>query len=111
MSPFRAGRKLFYSIILTLALTPIGLGQGGASIEGVVRDADGSAIGQVTVSLLNARQTVLLTAQTDGDGRFALRGVVPPGSYELLISGGRGFALKRVPVKVTTGGPLTPAAP
>ena len=104
MSPFRAGRKLFYSIILALALTPIGFGQGGASIEGVVRDADGSAIGQVTVSLLNARQTVLLTAQTDGDGRFALRGVVPPGSYELLISGGRGFALKRVPVKVTTGG-------
>lgn len=109
MRLFNTGRWLQFSFFLIILLSSIGFGQNpvntskGISIEGSVRDAAGSAIGQATISLLNARQTVLQTVQTDQQGQFVLSGVAP-GTYELRVSGGRGFALKRIPVTVTATG-------
>ncbi len=106
MHLFNTGRWLQFSFFLIILLSSIGSGQNPAnsskanSIEGSVRDAAGAAIAKAPVSLLNARQTVLQTVQTDQQGQFVLRGVAP-GTYELLVSGGRGFALKRIPVTVT----------
>jgi outer membrane cobalamin receptor len=57
-------------------------------------------VARVPVSLLNARQVVLETTQTDERGQFSLRGATP-GTYELLVGGLRGLEAKRVPIRVT----------
>jgi outer membrane receptor protein involved in Fe transport len=67
-------------------------------ISGLVKDPLGAAIPQATVSLLDARQFVVATTQTDAQGRFTLSGVAQ-GSYELFISY-RGFAPRRLAVSL-----------
>ncbi|MEY3284312.1 MAG: hypothetical protein RIR86_2325 [Acidobacteriota bacterium] len=111
MRLFDTGRWLPFSLLLIISISSTCFGQNpvkanlARTIAGTVRDAAGSAIGQVSISLLNARQAVLQTAQTDRQGEFVFSGVAP-GTYELLVSGGRGFAQKRVPVTVTAAGPI-----
>ncbi len=75
-------------------------GQTPEKLSGLVRDPTGAPIGQVAVSLLNARQTVLETTRTDSAGEFSLA-KAGPGTYELLVVAGSGFAPKRVAVTVT----------
>ena len=109
MHLFNTGRWLQFSFFLIILLSSIGFGQNpvntskGISIEGSVRDAAGAAIAKAPVSLLNARQAVLQTVETDQQGQFVLTGVAA-GTYELRVSGGLGFALKRIPVLVTATG-------
>ncbi|MFN7624223.1 MAG: TonB-dependent receptor plug domain-containing protein, partial [Acidobacteriota bacterium] len=111
MRLFDTGRWLPFSLLLIISISSTCFSQNpvkanlARTIAGTVRDAAGSAIGQVSISLLNARQAVLQTAQTDRQGEFVFSGVAP-GTYELLVSGGRGFAQKRVPVTVTAAGPI-----
>jgi hypothetical protein len=92
------GRWLQFSFFLIILLSSIGFGQNpvntskAISIEGWVRDAAGAAIAKVPVSLLNARQAVLQTVETDEQGQFVLTGVAA-GSYE-LPGERRGVALR-----------------
>lgn len=97
------GRWLQLSLLLIILSSSISFSQNHSGIAGTVRDAAGAPIAGVTVSLLNARQTVLQSTVTGIAGEFALPGVAP-GTYELLVSGNRGFAPKRVPVAVTATG-------
>lgn len=67
-------------------------------VAGTVKDASGGAIQQAAVSLLDAHQFAVATAQTDGQGRFTLSGIAQ-GTYELLIAY-RGFAPYRKAVSL-----------
>lgn len=65
-----------------------------SAIAGVVRDPSGAVIHQATVNLLDSRQFVVASAQTDTQGRFQINGPAQ-GSYELLVHY-RGFAPRRL---------------
>ena len=54
-------------------------------LSGVVRDAAGAPVAEATISLLNARQSVIGATQTDRQGQFSLPGIAT-GSYELLVT-------------------------
>ena len=98
----RVWSLLFSIISFTLLIN----GQNPTRISGTVSDPAGTPIAGVTVSLINARQTVLQSTQTNGQGEFLLTGV-SPGTYELLVTASPanyGFAAKRVPVTVTAAG-------
>lgn len=67
--------------------------QTGYDLKGMVKDGSGAPVAQVSVSLLNARQSAIATGRTDAQGQFTLTNV-PAGSYELLVSG-KGFEARR----------------
>lgn len=79
-------------------------GQDRAVIGGVVKDTSGAAVGSARVSLLNSRQAVVATAKTDAEGRFELKGVAQ-GSYELLVTGPRGFEQRRLAIRLAGAAP------
>lgn len=83
---------------LILLLNLSGFAQSAGEISGTVKDAAGQALAQASLSLLNARQAVLATTQTDAQGQFTLRGIAP-GNYEIIVNS-RGFATKRQAVRV-----------
>ncbi len=87
------------SLLFCLCLPIDGRGEQTYELAGVVKDASGAVTARVTVSLLNARQSVVATTTTDLEGRFRLRGV-PAGTYELLVTAQRGFAQQRKAVHV-----------
>ena len=108
MRLFKAGRRVLHSLSLIIFLSSITNcqnidRQNIDRIEGTIRDATGSPIGRAAVSLINARQTPLQTTETDAQGKFTLSRPTP-GTYELMVSAGRGFAPKRIPVTVTAAG-------
>ena len=95
--------SLLFSIISFSLLIS---GQSPTRISGTVSDPAGTPIAAATVSLINARQTVRQSTQTNGQGEFQLTGI-SPGTYELLVTASPanyGFAAKRVPVMVTAAG-------
>lgn len=69
--------------------------QAGSDYElnGTVKDDRGTPVAEASVSLLNARQLVVVSDRTSADGRFTLSGV-PAGTYELLVTS-RGFEQRR----------------
>jgi len=71
---------------------------GETEVGGSVKDSAGGRIAQASVTLLNARQSVVAAAQTDAQGNFTLRGVAP-GTYELLVTH-HGFDSRRTRVQV-----------
>ncbi|HWQ31712.1 MAG TPA: TonB-dependent receptor [Blastocatellia bacterium] len=83
---------------LILLLTVSIFAQSAGEISGTVTDAAGNALAQASISLLNARQAVLATTQTDAQGQFTMRGIAP-GNYEIIVTS-RGFATKRQAVRV-----------
>ena len=85
------------ALFLLLSFVPAHA-QSGHDISGTVKDTAGSTVTQATIRLLNSRQTVIATAQTDAQGRFALQAIAP-GSYEILLTS-RGFASRRQIVRV-----------
>ncbi len=88
-------RLLALALCLLSATIPV-RSQGSGELHGAVKDA---SVAQASVSLINARQAVAATASTDAQGRFSLSNV-PAGTYELLVTGARGFAAKRMAVRV-----------
>ncbi|HEV2667831.1 MAG TPA: carboxypeptidase-like regulatory domain-containing protein, partial [Blastocatellia bacterium] len=72
----------------------------GSELAGVVRDSTGASVPQATVTLLNARQSVVASTTTDGQGRFVLKGA-PAGTYELRVTSGRGFSSRSKAVRVS----------
>jgi hemoglobin/transferrin/lactoferrin receptor protein len=82
-----------------LALVVLARAQTSLALTGFVKDATGAALPNVTVNLLNARQTMLATTVTDAAGKFTLQ--VAPGNYEVLVTGS-GFAPQRRAVNVAT---------
>jgi hemoglobin/transferrin/lactoferrin receptor protein len=95
-------RLSLQTLCLAALLSAICAAQSSKSgdISGVVKDASGAAIRQAAVILLDARQFVVATTQSDDQGRFTLGGVTQ-GSYELLITY-RGFAPRRLALSLTS---------
>ena len=77
-------------------------GLSGSGLSGVVKDANGAAVAQANVQLINARQAAVAASTTDGQGRFTL-GAVAPGAYELL-TWKSGYESKRQALAVTAAG-------
>src|SRR5262245_5422534 len=73
----------------------------GSELAGVVRDSTGASVPQATVTLLNARQSVVSSTTTDEQGRFVLKGA-PAGTYELRVTRGRSFASRSKAVRVSS---------
>ncbi|HYP51921.1 MAG TPA: TonB-dependent receptor, partial [Pyrinomonadaceae bacterium] len=71
------------------------------ALSGTVKDASGANVAEAQVFLVNAQQAVLITTETDAEGRFNFADV-PVGSYEVRIAG-RGFDDRRVAAKVAPG--------
>ncbi|MBI1737713.1 MAG: TonB-dependent receptor [Acidobacteria bacterium] len=92
------------SFLKTIALVCVLVGaagaawaDGGARIEGVVRDAQGAAVVAADVTLRNAQQAVVAATQTDAQGRFKFEDVAR-GSY-LLVVAAPGLAERRMAVE------------
>src|SRR5262245_43675238 len=64
--------------------TTLGFTSGGGAIEGVVRDMNGSAIPNATIRATNTSTGAELTATTDSEGRYRLRGL-PSGTYRVRV--------------------------
>jgi len=68
-------------------------------LVGVVKDSTGAFVPRASVTLLNARQAVVASTTADEQGRFVLKGA-PAGTYELRVTGGRGFGASSKAVRV-----------
>jgi len=62
--------------------TTLGFASGGGAIEGVVKDATGSAITNAMIKAIQTNTGAEITATTDANGRYRLRGL-PPGTYNV----------------------------
>ncbi len=102
----RYPKKALSLALCALCLTTAARAWPAGEVSGVVKDANGAAVVEATVNLLNAQQTIIATAHTDEQGRFAF-GVVAPGAYELLVTAKRGYEPKRRALLVTAAGPAT----
>jgi hypothetical protein len=60
----------------------LGFTSSGGAIEGAVKDMNGSAITNATISATQTSTGAEITATTDANGRYRLRGL-PPGTYRL----------------------------
>ncbi len=91
-------QRAFLMLTGLLALgVVLALAQATTVVSGLVKDVSGAILPNVTVNILNARQTLLATTVSDEQGKFTLS--LAPGNYELLLTNG-GFAAQRQAVQV-----------
>ncbi len=107
MQYFQTGRRAILLLFCALFSTVYGQAQSsnglsGSGLSGVVKDANGAAVVQATVQLIDARQAAIAASTTDEQGRFTL-GTVAPGAYELR-TWKSGYESKRQALQVTVGG-------
>ena len=57
--------------------TTLGFASGGAAIEGVVKDATGAVLANATIRATQTSTGAEITATTDANGRYRLRGLPP----------------------------------
>ncbi len=62
----------------------LGLVAGGGTVEGIVKDANGSVIANATVRVIQMGSGAEITASTDYAGRYKLRGLAP-GRYKIRV--------------------------
>ena len=100
-SIFTASVKLFFGLIVVLALVSSALGQGTrGSISGTVKDENGAGVPGAQVEVINSTTGVTeRTATSDDNGNFGVT-QLPPGNYKLIVSKD-GFSKAELPdVKV-----------
>ncbi|HKQ91920.1 MAG TPA: carboxypeptidase regulatory-like domain-containing protein, partial [Blastocatellia bacterium] len=64
--------------------TTLGFASGGGAIEGVVRDMAGAALPNATIRATQTSTGAEITATTDANGRYRLRGL-PSGTYRVSV--------------------------
>jgi hypothetical protein len=67
----------------SLGVTP-GFASGGAALEGIVRDVNGAALPNATVRAILTGTGAEITATTDANGHYSLRGL-PSGNYRVRV--------------------------
>ncbi len=68
--------------------TTLGFTSGGGAIEGAVKDMTGAALPNATIKATHTSTGAEITATTDANGHYRLRGL-PSGTYRVrLIVGG-----------------------
>jgi hypothetical protein len=77
--------------------TTLGFASGGAAIEGVVKDMTGAVLPNATVKATQTSTGAEITATTDTNGRYRLRGL-PPGTYNVRAEspGFKGYMMERL---------------
>ncbi|MGH9841809.1 MAG: TonB-dependent receptor [Blastocatellia bacterium] len=95
---FQTGRWALSALFCILFSSGYVWAQSNDGLSGVVKDAKGAAVAHASVTLLNARQSVVASTSADSQGRFELRGIAP-GSYELR-AGSAGFAPRSKAVRI-----------
>jgi hypothetical protein len=77
--------------------TTLGFASSGAAIEGVVKDPNGSAITNATIKATQTSTGAEITATTDANGRYRLRGL-PPGTYNVRVEspGFKSYMIERL---------------
>jgi hypothetical protein len=77
--------------------TTLGFASGGAAIEGVIRDMTGAALTNVTIRATQISTGAEITATTDANGRYRLRGL-PPGTYNVRVEspGFKSYLIERL---------------
>src|SRR6266542_2300748 len=77
--------------------TTLGFASGGGVIEGVVKDMNGSAITNAEIRATQTSTGAEITATTDANGRYRLRGL-PPGTYRVRVdvSGFKSAVMERL---------------
>lgn len=96
--------RLVSLALITISLAPISLSaqQPTGSIEGTVLDPQGAVVAGVTVTVKEMGTSLTRSVKTGDDGHYQIP-QLPPGTYELRVSG-QGFKSAVVPeVKVDVG--------
>jgi Carboxypeptidase regulatory-like domain len=77
--------------------TTLGFASGGGVIEGVVKDMTGAALPNATVKATQTSTGAEITATTDANGRYRLRGL-PPGTYNVRVEspGFKSYMIERL---------------
>jgi hypothetical protein len=75
----------------------LGFASGGAAIEGLIRDMTGAALTNVTIKATQISTGAEITATTDANGRYRLRGL-PPGTYNVRVEspGFKSYLIERL---------------
>jgi outer membrane receptor protein involved in Fe transport len=93
-------RLVAHVVVLLMAGATHSLGADPGSVAGVVRDPAGVPVPGAAVALLSPQGAIAASTRSDAAGAFRLD-AVPPGSY-VLAAEFRGFAPRRLAVKVET---------
>src|SRR5262245_37504437 len=77
--------------------TTLGFASGGAAIEGVVKDMTGAVLPNATVKATQTSTGAEITATTDANGRYRLRGL-PSGTYNVRVEspGFKSYMIERL---------------
>src|SRR5262245_41310191 len=77
--------------------TTLGFASGAAAIEGVVKDMTGAALPNATVKATQTSTGAEITATTDSNGRYRLRGL-PSGTYNVRVEspGFKSYMIERL---------------
>ena len=77
--------------------TTLGFASGGSAIEGVVKDPNGAVLPNATVKATQTSTGAEITATTDANGRYRLRGL-PPGTYNVRVEspGFKSYMMERL---------------
>jgi len=98
-------KYIYYFALCVCSITAAGVQSFGQDrISGTVTDQAGSAIPSASVTLANAKQVVLVTVETDVQGKYNFEDVAD-GSYVVTASR-KDFSSQNVSVKVTGSGSI-----
>lgn len=92
---------LFIALLLTLGSVLNGQ-VGSASLSGAVSDPSGAAVPNAEVTLRNTQQNQTRTTHTGNSGEYSIP-ALPPGTYELVVTGPGFVEQKTQPFELSSG--------
>jgi hypothetical protein len=100
---FQTPRAAALHIVLFLTLGSLLHGQvGSASLSGAVSDPSGAAVPNAEVTLRNTQQSQTRTTRTGNSGEYSIP-ALPPGTYELVVTGPGFVDQKTQPFELSSG--------
>ncbi|HET7291733.1 MAG TPA: TonB-dependent receptor [Vicinamibacteria bacterium] len=87
---------------LLFASASLALAQEGSGVSGTVKDPTGAVVPRASVGLFSPQGAIAASGRTDPEGRFRFPSL-PAGTF-VLVAEARGFAPRRIPLYVGSGG-------